>query len=98
MQDHLQTVDSALWARCMLNESIKPPKFYPEDFKVSAGIILHHTFGLTQDTVSHDNCRNVYLRLVKLIDSLTSRGVPVCSMLANASTDTSETDTSDTEE
>lgn len=83
--DHLQQFDHQLWAHCMLNESTAPPKFYPADFHISANLILKHTFGLSVNGISHENCQSIYLRLVQLINELVSRGVPVCSEFAESS-------------
>jgi len=70
----LKSIDSNLWARLMLEESSRPPKFYPNDFKDSAEIILNHLFGINVDGITHDNCKNIYLRMIHIIDTL-----PVCS-------------------
>ena len=69
----------------MLNESTPPPKFYPADFNTSATLILHHTFGMTTDGITHENCRSIYLRLVQLINELVSRDIPVCSVFIDPS-------------
>ena len=80
----------------MMEESRAPPKFFPDDFKTSAEIILSSTLGLTVDSIVHENCCRVYLKLVKLISSLIGIGVPVCSVLSTTSNTTeppSDTDT-----
>lgn len=79
VEDQLQTFDTGLWATCMLNESRSSPTFYPDNFKVSASIILQSALGLTQGGITHDNCRNVYLPLVLLIKELVDRGITICS-------------------
>lgn len=48
VEDQLQPFDADLQATRMLNESRLSPTFYPDDFKVSAGIILQSALGLTQ--------------------------------------------------
>jgi len=87
VEDQLQPIDTDLWATCMLNESRLPPPFYPDDFKVSASAILQSTLGLTQSGITHDNCRNVYLTLVLLIDELVDRGITICSNFSAISSD-----------
>ena len=44
-QDQLQIIDSNLWATCMMGESKPMPKFYPDDFKQSAEIVLYRALG-----------------------------------------------------
>ena len=78
-QDQLQIIDSNLWATCMMEESKPMPKFYPDDFKRSAEIVLQSTLGFTREDINHENCRMVYLKLVDLIEALESRGIPICS-------------------
>ena len=92
-QDHLQPFDHQLWAHCMLNESTNPPKFYPADFNLSATLILTQTFGITTDGITHENCRNIYLRLVTLINALLTRDVPICSVFTDPTDLDTDSDT-----
>ncbi|XP_065887587.1 uncharacterized protein [Dysidea avara] len=82
VEDQLQPFDTDLWVTCMLNESSSSPTFYPDDFKTSATTILQSALGLTHGGITHDNCRNVYLTLVELIDELVNRGITICSMFS----------------
>ncbi|XP_065890187.1 uncharacterized protein [Dysidea avara] len=82
VQDQLQDFDANLWAQCMLHESVSPPRFYPDDFKTSASTILYNGLGLNPNAITHYNCRNVYLKLVHLINSLLNHGVTICSNLS----------------
>ena len=69
----------------MLHKSRQPPKFFPADFNISTDLILRTAFGITVGSIAHANCRNIYIRLVQLINELVSRGIPVCSALTNQS-------------
>ena len=75
-----------------LEESIKPPALYPEDFKTAVTGILCSTYGLTPVGITHDNCRSIYLALVRLIDRLVDRGVTICSSIDEITTDETDSD------
>ena len=68
----------------MMNESTNPPKFYPDDFNLSASLILTHTFGMGTNGIIHENCRSIYLRLLQLI-TLLHNSVPICSVFSDPS-------------
>jgi len=68
----LESIYSNPWAQVMLEESSRPFKFYPNDFKDSAEIILNHLFGINVDGITHDNCKNTYLQMIHIIDTLVS--------------------------
>ena len=68
----------------MMEESNPLPKFYPNDFKRSAEIVLQSTLGFTEEDINHENCRMVYL---KLVDLLESRGIPICSEFQDSDTE-----------
>ena len=64
----------------MLEESVRPPALYPDDFGTAATTILRNTFGLTPTGITHDNCHSIYLSLVCLVDRLIESGVTICSL------------------
>jgi len=80
-----------------MDESKSPPKLFPPDFNISAGIILRRAIGITVCDITHENCRSVYLRLVKLINALVYRGIPVCSAFTPSDTDSDLDTNSDTD-
>ena len=69
----------ALWLKCMREKSREPPKLFLNDFKESATVMLYDRLGLTVEDISHENCRNVYLKLVNEIQTLIDNGITFCS-------------------
>ena len=67
----------------MMVESKPVPKFYPDDYKQCAEIVLHTILGFSQQDINHENCRMVYLKLVDLIETLVRRAIPICSEFDN---------------
>ena len=78
-QDHKQSFDVALWLKCMREKSNHPPKLVPDDFQESATVVLYSFLGLSLSNISHNNCRNIYLKLVHVIQNLIDIGVTFCS-------------------
>lgn len=68
----------------MTEKSRKPPKFFPNDFKESTTVLLCNRLGLTVEDISHENCRNVYLKLVNIIQTLIDNGITFCSSIEPA--------------
>ena len=57
------SVNGKIWAESML-ESEAAPLMYPGGFKQSLEEILNSILELTMHDLNHNNCRNVYLKLV----------------------------------
>lgn len=80
-QDHKKPFDVALWLKCMREKSKEPPRLVPGDFEESATVTLYSYFGLSVPDISHNNCRSIYLKLVRVIESLVDNGVTFCSSI-----------------
>lgn len=91
-QDQLQIINSSLWAMCMMGESKPMPKFYPDDFKRSAEIVLHRALGFRRQDINHENCKMVYIKLVELIEALDSRDIPICLEFQDCNSTNSDTE------
>lgn len=94
-QDHKKPCDVALWLKCMREKSKDPPKLVPDDFEESATIVLYSYLGLSIPDISHSNCRNIYIKLVRVIESLVDNGVTFCSSIEHLEESYSSTSDSD---
>lgn len=81
----------------MIQESKPIPKFYPNDFKKSAETVLYRALGFTVQDIIHENCRQVYLKLVVLIEESDDRGIPICSDFQSHNDDTTTNSDSESE-
>lgn len=73
-QDQLKTIDAYLWATCMIESEPAPP-LCPIPFKNAVCQLLSENLGMSIDDVTHENCHNVYLRLVRHMSVLVADGV-----------------------
>lgn len=73
-QDQLKTIDTNLWATCMLSESKPIPPLCPVAFKNAALRILHNTLHLSMDDITHTNCSSIYQEIVHNIELLVLDG------------------------
>ena len=69
-EDCLKPVDPSLWAQCMLEESVPQPSFYSPEFKENIEYLLYSFHSLNICDVTHQNCVNIYMKLVNIVDSL----------------------------
>ena len=53
----------------MLEESAPLPSLCP-DFADNAKFFLYLFYGLTLDDITHENCKDVYLNLVNIIERI----------------------------
>lgn len=54
----------------MSTESTDKPRFFPEDFETEAIHFLHECLGITVNDITHNNCRDVYCKLVEVLNCL----------------------------
>ena len=73
--DHMQPFDVDLWLTCMSRKSKTPPTLYPEEFGRYAFDIFDHCLDLNPRDVSHDNCHNIYVKLVRVFEAFIDNGV-----------------------
>lgn len=66
-------VNGHLWARGML-ETIPAPPVCPVLFKDAVEAVLRLTLGLSVNDITHANCKNVYLYLVRQMVLLVGDG------------------------
>lgn len=66
-ENQLHAIDCVLWARCMIQESANAPPLYPATFE-DYGMAALQSLGMTKDSITHRNCRRVYLAVVELLD------------------------------
>ena len=85
--DHMQPFDVDLWLTCMSRKSKTPPRLYPEEFGRYAFDIFDHCLNLSPRDVSHDNCRNIY---VKLVEAFVNGNVRYSALGINSEEDDSE--------
>lgn len=62
--DQSQPFDTALWARCMLQESTPAPPLCSPTMESLAEAILCVTLRLGTQDITHSNCYSIYLKLV----------------------------------
>ena len=68
--DCLKPIAPLLWAQCMQEKSIPAPPLCPLEFKENAEYFLNALYGLTLPDVTHQNCKEVYLKLVNIVNYL----------------------------
>ena len=73
-EDQLQPINTDLWATCMVSQSKPAPKLYPTFFKTGVRALLHRKLHISEEDITHDNCRNVYLKLVHHIELSVASG------------------------
>ena len=66
-------MDAYLWAQCMFESEPAPP-LCPAVFRNAVDQVLQELLGMTIDDVTHKNCRNVYLKVVRQMSLLVSNG------------------------
>ena len=59
-----------MWAKCMLEESAPLPSLCPKDFADNAKFFLYLFYGLRLEDITHENCKDVYLNLVNIIERI----------------------------
>lgn len=73
--DQLQTIDCSLWAKSMLTESKPAPLLCPNFFRTAARRILQNNLHLNEGDITHNNCQNIYVKLVHHIQLLVADGM-----------------------
>lgn len=66
----LQSINSDLWLHAMMNESCACPRFYSTTFERVTSELLQHVRGITRESITIDNCKDVYTELSQLYDQL----------------------------
>ena len=56
-------MDAYVWAQCMF-DSETAPSLCPATFRSAVDRVLQGLLGMSIDDVTHNNCRNVYLKVV----------------------------------
>ena len=64
--DCIKPIDSAMWVKAFLDESVEPQPFYPDEFKEWADDILEEDFDLIQEQITSLICKELYLYLVSM--------------------------------
>ena len=67
VEDNRKTVDTTTWLHAVAYKSKKTPPFYPQEFKSWTDAVLQH-IGMTQEHITAQNCRTVYLKLIQYSD------------------------------
>ena len=70
VEDKLMPIDSRLWARCMLEESITPPPLCPSDLAEDIEFFMRMLLGLTLSDITHANCKRIYVLLTNFIETI----------------------------
>lgn len=64
--DCIKPIDSAIWVKAFLDETVEPQPFYPDEFKEWADDILEDDFNLTQEQIISLIYKELYLYLVSM--------------------------------
>ena len=88
--DHLQPFDIDLWLTCMSRKSRIPPRLYPEEFERCAVYILDRALDLNPRDVSHENCRNIYVKLLRIIEACINSGISYSTLGIDSEEDEGE--------
>ena len=62
----IKPIDSAMWVKAFLDESVEPQPFYSDEFKEWADDILEEDFDLIQEQITSLICKELYLYLVSM--------------------------------
>ena len=63
--DCIKPIDSTIWVKAFLDETVEPQPFYPDEFKEWADDIIED-FNLTQEQITSLLCKELYLYLVSM--------------------------------
>jgi len=69
----MQPIDCRLWTAGMLTQSKPEPPLCPKFFETCAERVLFRLH-LSKDDITHTNCRNIYIKLVRHIEVLVQDG------------------------
>ena len=66
----IKPVDAGVWVYAMINESCDQPKFYSNETQQIFDELLFNLRGIHQGDITSDNCRDIYIELVDVFNSL----------------------------